>query len=444
MTRIAVLLPGIMGSELKLREEVIWPGSATSLIFPYKQMEALLSNDLQASDVIRSFSISEQYGALIRDLTVFGFVEGNTLVVCPYDWRKSNLVSADVLASKLDDIVRSHGETAEIYLVAHSMGGLISRYYLESGRYSARPGYRAVKALFTLGTPHRGAPLAVSAALGREKRLFLNRDQVSRLVNDPRYPSLYELFPDPSEPCAWSLQTDDYYEPVNLYDDTVVKSLGLSESNVESARRFRAGLDLGRRPETVRYFFFVGTRQVTMSLLRAKIDRPSTVETVEIESAGDGTVPIWSGTLTGVQHRPVGGEHHVIYQNDDVRRTLARLFGYVGVLAAVTRVEVSVRDRVVEPQATVYVAVSLDAAQTDLKAELRIERVNLDSGGRATGTVQQTASYPLQYRGVSVDRFTVSFEAPNISGLYQVGFYVEGRLLGQDHLFVQEPVVTRQ
>src|SRR3712207_7538424 len=54
-------------------------------------------------------------------------------------------------------LFRSHHGDAEVSLVAHSMGGLISRYYLESGRFNDRPGFRAVRRLITMGTPHRGA-----------------------------------------------------------------------------------------------------------------------------------------------------------------------------------------------------------------------------------------------------------------------------------------------
>jgi pimeloyl-ACP methyl ester carboxylesterase len=168
MSEIVVFLPGIMGSELRLGGKRIWPGSVGSLIGSYKQMEELLHPDLEPVDVIRSFSISEQYDAIFADLRKFGFEEKKNLFPFPYDWRKSNSEAAGKLAVLLDGLVAQH-PGAEITLVAHSMGGLVSRYYLESGKFDTGAGFAAVRRLITLGTPHRGAPLALSAAVGKEK-----------------------------------------------------------------------------------------------------------------------------------------------------------------------------------------------------------------------------------------------------------------------------------
>ena len=66
MSRVVVLLPGIMGSELRLDKELIWPGPAASLIFPYKKMTELLDPNLVATDIIRSFSVSTQLSGAHR------------------------------------------------------------------------------------------------------------------------------------------------------------------------------------------------------------------------------------------------------------------------------------------------------------------------------------------------------------------------------------------
>src|SRR5438128_1008040 len=68
MTRVAILVPGIMGSVLKLKNEVIWPGALDELLLPYRKMKQLMLTDLDATDVIRSFSFSQQYADLIGDL----------------------------------------------------------------------------------------------------------------------------------------------------------------------------------------------------------------------------------------------------------------------------------------------------------------------------------------------------------------------------------------
>jgi phospholipase A1 len=274
MTKVAILVPGIMGSELRLNEEVIWPGSLWELKLPYKKMDKLKDPNLVATDVIRSFSVSEQYQGLINDLAKCDFredVDPPTLFICPHDWRKDNALSARVLADLIDKALAKHGEGIQISIIGHSMGGLISRYYLESGEFNSRPGFSHVKQLLTLGTPHRGAPLALGAALGLEKRLFLNASQVKELVSDTRYPSLYQLLPPPGEPFVWDEHKSAEYGQIDVYNDTVAQVLGLVPENLSAAKAFHSKLDINKRPQydgkPIRYFFLsvAGKRQSPQS-----------------------------------------------------------------------------------------------------------------------------------------------------------------------------------
>jgi triacylglycerol lipase len=61
------------------------------------------------------------------------------------------------------DAVRQETGAATVYLVGHSMGGLVIRGYIK------RHGTRSVGRVITLGTPHRGTRLA-SLGLGRNAR----------------------------------------------------------------------------------------------------------------------------------------------------------------------------------------------------------------------------------------------------------------------------------
>jgi pimeloyl-ACP methyl ester carboxylesterase len=442
MTRVAVVIPGIMGSVLKLNDEVIWPGPVGSLVFAYKKMEQLLKSELIATDIIRTFSVSSQYETLIDDLKVWGFTEGKNLHVCPYDWRKANEDSARVLADKID-AAHASDATAEITLVAHSMGGLISRYYLESGKFTGRPGYSAVRALITLGTPHRGAPLALTAARGMEKRLFLSKEQVHELVKDERYPAVYQLMPSPGEPFAWDETAGKELSPLDVYDAATAKALGLVAKNVEAARSFRAALDQGKRPTNVRYFYFGGTRQTTTAYVHVRMATAEKVFKMDVEDAGDGTVPVWSSGLgAAVQWQPVGGEHGTIYKNDGLRRTLARLLGYVGVLAAedTERVEVAVRERVTEPEQLVHVALTFSSTVSRVKGRLRLERATIDETGKVTAFTPYGAAFPITYEGMNMETLSVSFDAPDGRGIYKVVFEsAGGARLGEDEMFVQEP-----
>jgi hypothetical protein len=65
---VVVLVPGIMGSVLQRNGKTVWPGPVQSLLLPYRPLDELLDPSLEATDVIRSYWFSTQYGALIHDL----------------------------------------------------------------------------------------------------------------------------------------------------------------------------------------------------------------------------------------------------------------------------------------------------------------------------------------------------------------------------------------
>lgn len=440
---VVCFLPGVMGSELRLGKKLVWPGPVQSLVGSYKLMKELLDPATEPTDIIRSFSVSTQYAAIIADLERCRFRlddDPPTLVLVPYDWRKDNALAAKRLADHLDAIFAAHASACRISIVAHSMGGLVSRYYLESGEFSSRPAFAAVRQLITLGTPHRGAPLAFTAALGMEKRLFLSADQVKTLVNDDRYPAVYQLLPPEDEPFLWDEAAAAEYSPIPLSADLIAK-LGLSAANVKSARDFRTKLDIARRPKGVRYFFFIGSRQQTTCA--ALLLQQQRVRKIDQDDAGDGTVPIWSGSLNGVQSRPVGGEHGSIYKNAELRSTLATLLGHRGVLAVVGGgVEIAIRDHVVNPGAPLPFVLTPSPGATELEGDLRIDRLLVDDSG-ITSIVPLGVTRRIVYRGLAAERLSLVTEAPKVPGIYRLTFQVDGipGSAGSDDFFVQEEEV---
>lgn len=445
MTHVAVLVPGIMGSVLAINNEIIWPGPVGSLIFEYDLMGELMSDQLVAVDCIRSFSISTQYQALIDDLGTCGFREtDSTLVVAPYDWRRSNAIAAEDLATRLDTIAATHGSGVEISLIAHSMGGLVGRYYLESGEFAGRSAFHRVKRLITLATPHRGAAVALPVVLGQEKRLFLSKEQVHRLSSDERFPSAYQLLPVESEPFAWDRTPGAAFGTRSVYDPATANSLGLVAKNLASAQQFHSKLSAGARPGHVRYFCFCGTRQTTATHVHLSNGRGGlTALKIEREDGGDGTVPVWSSGIPGVQRIEVGGEHGTIYKNGDLRRVLGTLLGRPGLLAVATRGEVALRDRVVEPGTLVHGSVAFDEGVDEIDGEIRVERTQIDRAGVIQGfDAAPTNRFSIRYQGVGTEAISVVFKAPDVRGIYRVGFYPRAAQPvkpNYDELIVQDP-----
>lgn len=98
--------------------------------------------------------IFHTYDDLIATLEANGYVKGVDLFTLPYDWRQSNVETAHLLRDKINEI-QAICKCAKVDVVAHSMGGLVARQYIQSGEYEGD-----VDQLIFLGTPHLGAPKA--------------------------------------------------------------------------------------------------------------------------------------------------------------------------------------------------------------------------------------------------------------------------------------------
>lgn len=112
--------------------------------------------------------ILHTYDDLIATLDVNHYTPGTDLFTFPYNWRKSNVETALLLKQKIDEI-KEICECDKVDLVAHSMGGLVARQYIQSDAYEDD-----VDQLIFLGTPHLGAPKAYLMWEGGEVGPFID------------------------------------------------------------------------------------------------------------------------------------------------------------------------------------------------------------------------------------------------------------------------------
>lgn len=338
-TEILVVVPGIMGSVLEDPSGAqVWPAEGCGLLMQFsdEEVDHLLAEDLRATDVIRNVSFKSVYRSLLKLLERCGYAErtdanpGGTLYAWPYDWRRDLRDTADRFAEFLDGVVAIRGDV-EFTVVAHSMGGLVARTYLESAAYANRPARPRVRNLITLGTPHRGAPVALAHAAGLLGKLWLSADQAKRVVNDARYPSTYQLLPPDDEPFLWN--RGGRHEPRTL-DAALAGGLQLTASSLDAMRQWRTQLEPARRGG-VRLFCFLGsTHETITSIWVANANGGGVNLTLEERpSGGDATVPFTSATLAGLQHYELEGEHGEIFQDDMVGVLLPRLLGKKALLA---------------------------------------------------------------------------------------------------------------
>ena len=94
----------------------------------------------------------KNYNNLINELEIKGYVLNQTLFVAHYDWRQNNINSATDYLVPIINHAKQNSQSGRVDIIAHSMGGLVARAYIEGNQY-----YNDVDQLFLLGTPNYGS-----------------------------------------------------------------------------------------------------------------------------------------------------------------------------------------------------------------------------------------------------------------------------------------------
>lgn len=319
MRDLLLMLPGVMGSALKQGSSTLWDSSyrmaLKTLMNPHRTLDALRldprdqneeagGRSVVATHVLPDVSIIPGFVKINGYSTLRAFILQNFDVIhgtvhnpkpsnfleVPYDWRQDNRVTAQALQSLINQRLPQWREysgatDAKVILLAHSMGGLVARYYLE-----VLEGWPECRALITFGTPFRGSVNALNFLSNGYKKLFADLTTIMR-----SFPSVYQLLP------IYKLIEDrGRYFRIADFDGLP----GIEQSRSRDALAFhreiesavnRHGLDDKYR-QSFRLLPFVGTRQptfqsATISDGKVVVSRelPSWIESPLAD--GDGTVP---------------------------------------------------------------------------------------------------------------------------------------------------------
>lgn len=307
-----ILIHGLMGS--RLREinsgREVWPGPLSRLLTS-DYRELALDDDgpaLEPHALFESAAGRDFYGAIVRTLEeAGGYRRGQPGQLQPlgqrryylllYDWRQDNLQAARALDELIEQIRLDYGQPAmKVDLVAHSMGGLIARYFLRYGSVDVLDrndfpvnslGASKVRRTILLGTPNFGS---VSALTG-----LIDGVQVGLRSIPPEVlatmPSAPQLFPHALHewiitPQGKVLERDQFSAELwrrfgwGPYDPAVVSRVRqrggestVSElqerfaRNLERARRFTWSLSVPAPASSVQLIVFGGSCQLTPARL---------------------------------------------------------------------------------------------------------------------------------------------------------------------------------
>ena len=287
-----LVLPGIMGSTIgepgTLWNDVIW----------FDPKDIALGNlvDLALTSKkspYRSLGVVPiAYTFLKLRLTIAGY----DVDYHHYDWRQSLDKLGNELVSRL-----KQERAQEIFLVAHSLGGLVSRSALAQKAPK-------VKQLVMLGTPNHGSFVPVQAiravySVVRQVAAldpFHSAEELSSQVFTS-FPGLYEMLP-----------TAEKFSELDLYDPSIWPPEGPRPRPDLLAKVKPVQESLAKADD--RFVLIAGVNQDTVTNLR--IDQSEFV--YEQTNEGDGTVPLAFSRLDGAKTYYVEESHGSLPNNRSV------------------------------------------------------------------------------------------------------------------------------
>lgn len=336
-----VLTPGIMGTEIVLptsdsgKPDRVWPPTWDEVVFwryDDARIDRLMSKDAVHGDLISHVCHLQFYRPLLKLLHACEIKDEKDaqlrLLTFPYDWRADLFDTAKSLAVALDEEAVGRDR---ITLIGHSMGGLVCRLVLESGLYDERAWFSKIDRFISLGTPHRGAPLALARVLGLDAAFGIRPEGFVRMSQCERWPSGYQLLPAPGEASCWN-QSSSSLEPVDIYDQQIGEMLGLNLQNISRARKLHEALDPTRGPEGLQRIAVATGRRETVTRINlfeeANGFDMTKAHVTKSEGSGDGTVPVFSSTaMIGAQHLLVDAPHATVFDAPGFEALMKRLSG---------------------------------------------------------------------------------------------------------------------
>lgn len=314
---VVILLPGIMGSALFKNGQPVWDltvGAIGRALYTLGEsiQDLALSSDASTGEDVTPTHLLQDVHIIPGLWKIDGYsglsnllkrrlkaVADENFFEFPYDWRLDNRISAQRLRTAALDWLenwrsRPGNQDAKLVLIAHSMGGLVSRYFLE-----VLGGWEHTKTLITLGTPHRGSIKALDYLVNGLRKKIGPVTLMNLTAMIQSFPSVHQLLP------IYKCVGDNEHDLKRLEDLDELGELDLERARtaIEFHREIeRAVEDNFANPAYAasRYHLLpvVGTYQPTFQSALLTGDGVKPIRTYKGEQikGGDGTVPSFSAT----------------------------------------------------------------------------------------------------------------------------------------------------
>lgn len=306
-----VIVPGLMGTELWLGSEQIWPNVRRLFTRP-ETLTLPEIRPLEVGQIIHEVVIVpnliklDQYNLLGNYLEeCLGYERGDNLFEYGYDWRQDVRNSAKLLGKAIED----WRITPPVTLIAHSLGTLVSRYYVEKFG-----GKDKVDKLILLGGPHSGVPVAISCLV--TKADLLPFGLLGERLRDvlATFPSVYQILP--TNKCVF----DQTGRPINiLKEDTWLPEW--QRPLLRYGYEFRRELGTQSSVHTISVFGY-GLNTVTRVMVKRDSNGQWQKIDYEVDPQGDNRIPEGSAIMQGSDLHPVQQNHGKLFVDNDVKMRL--------------------------------------------------------------------------------------------------------------------------
>lgn len=350
MNDLIVLVPGILGSELRVNNQVVWglPEGIYEYLRPRDTLkrwtDALLLQDddldpygspngvkptsvLSLPQIVAGLVKTDGYDLMREHLdSEFQLRSGAdepapNYIEFPYDWRRDNAVNAirlhDTVKAQLEALRAHHNPEAKVIFICHSMGGLIAKYSMD-----VIGDWDNCRALITLGTPFRGSVNAVNYFANGYQMLGVDLSPVLQSCT-----AVYQLLP--------------IYEMMDVGngDFARVDQVAIPNMDPDRARaaihEFHGRMQPDKRNRDKPIHGLIGDAHPTLQTAELTTVGLTASEWVPDDwpghrQSGDGTVPITSAIPIEFDNDPAGVvrftcAHAILQSNTHLLRQLRRM-----------------------------------------------------------------------------------------------------------------------
>ncbi len=310
-----IVVPGVFGSVLWRGSEQVWPNIQTMLRTPEKlyytdndQVKArgILDNVVVVPKLIEIEAYHRIGDYLEKSLH---YHRGQDLLEFAYDWRGDVREAAQSLAEMVD----RWSVDQPITLIAHSLGCLVARYYID-----CLGGDRHVGRLILMGGPNYGSPQVLPNLLpDRLGHLRTPMGALGGMFGEKiirmfmTFPYAYQMLPVSQD------VFDQHNNPINLYEDNSWLPTAESHRYLDAGRELHQALNKRATVSTICIFGYGITTPVRINITRDSTGQWQSME-VSTSKDGDGMIPASSAVLEGAEIHPVQQDHNQLYVDEDV------------------------------------------------------------------------------------------------------------------------------